>query len=103
VARFLVGLGIAHCGYREYIDMRHSDDGLGGRPVDLRILRALENFGQQPVTASELALAVTASPNSVAPALQALVKAGLAQRHWGDSRTYAVTQAGREYLVRFGI
>jgi DNA-binding MarR family transcriptional regulator len=81
--------------------MRHSN-GLGGRPVDLRILRALENVGPQPVTASELAFALATSAHSVAPALQALVKAGLAQRHWGDSRsvrTYAVTKTGREYLA----
>ena len=81
--------------------MRHSND-LGGRPVDLRILRALENVGPRPVTASELALALGTSPHSVAPALQALVKAGLAQRHWGDLRsvrTYAVTTTGREYLA----
>jgi DNA-binding MarR family transcriptional regulator len=81
--------------------MRHSN-GLGGRPVDLRILRALENLGPQPVTAGELASTLAASAHSVAPALQALVKAGLAQRHWGDLRsvrTYAVTKTGREYLA----
>jgi DNA-binding MarR family transcriptional regulator len=81
--------------------MRQSDP-LGGRPVDLRILRALENIGPQPVTASELAGALATSAHSVAPALQALVKAGLARRHWGDARsmrTYAVTESGREYLA----
>jgi DNA-binding IclR family transcriptional regulator len=81
--------------------MEHSFD-LGGRPVDLRILRALENEGPTPVTASELASALAASANSVAPALQALVKAGLVRRFWGDGssiRTYAVTALGREYLA----
>jgi DNA-binding MarR family transcriptional regulator len=81
--------------------MEHSLD-LGGRPVDVRILRALENEGPIPVTASELASALAASANSVAPALQALVKAGLVRRYWGNGssiRTYAVTASGREYLA----
>jgi DNA-binding MarR family transcriptional regulator len=80
--------------------MRHWDP-FGGRSVDVRILRALERVGPQPVTASELALSLATSVGSVAPALQALVKAGLVERHWGDLRsvrTYAVTDAGREYL-----
>jgi DNA-binding MarR family transcriptional regulator len=81
--------------------MRHSDD-LGGRTIDLRILRALEEVGPRPVTAHELACALATSAASVAPALQALVKAGLARRHWGDvgsARTYVVTEPGREYLA----
>jgi DNA-binding PadR family transcriptional regulator len=81
--------------------MRHSDD-LGGRTIDLRILRALEEVGPRPVTAHELARALATAAHSVAPALQALVKAGLARRHWGhagSARTYAVTEAGREYLA----
>lgn len=81
--------------------MEHSFE-LGGRPVDLRILRALHNEGPTPITASELASALATSANSVAPALQALVKAGLVRRYWGDGssiRTYAVTPSGREYLA----
>jgi DNA-binding PadR family transcriptional regulator len=45
------------------------------------------------------------SVGSVAPALQALVKAGLVERYWGDLRsvrTYAVTNVGREYLSAYG-
>jgi DNA-binding MarR family transcriptional regulator len=99
--RFCFGVGLRHCGYLRGKDMRQSDD-LGGRTIDLRILRALEEVGPRPVTAYELAGALATSAHSVAPALQALVKAGLARRHWGDAgsaRTYAVTATGREYLA----
>ncbi len=81
--------------------MRHPD-GLGGRFVNLGILRALESVGPEPVSASELARQVATSTGSVAPTLQALVKAGLVQRYWGELepvRTYAVTDAGGEYLA----
>jgi DNA-binding MarR family transcriptional regulator len=84
--------------------MRHWDP-LGGRSVDVGILRALERVGPQPVTASELASSLAASVGSVAPALQSLVKAGLVERYWGDLRsvrTYVVTDAGREYLDEYG-
>jgi DNA-binding MarR family transcriptional regulator len=82
--------------------MRHC---FGGRTVDLGILRALERAGPQPVTASELASSLVTSVGSVAPALQSLVKAGLVERYWGhlrSVRTYAVTNAGREYLAAHG-
>ena len=78
-------------------------NGFGGRSVNVRILRELAKFGAQPVTASELASRLSSPPRSIAPALQGLVKAGLAQRHWGDSRSprmYVVTDAGREYVAR---
>jgi DNA-binding PadR family transcriptional regulator len=80
-------------------------NGFGGRSVNVRILRELAKFGDQPVTASELASRLSTLPRSIAPALQGLVKAGLAQRHWGDSRSprmYAATDAGREYVARVG-
>lgn len=84
--------------------MRHSK-GPGGRSVDTRILRELENIGPHPVTANELASALATPARSIAPALQALVRAGLAERQWGDPRSprmYALTDAGREYLTRQG-
>jgi DNA-binding PadR family transcriptional regulator len=81
--------------------MRHSNR-LGGRYVDVGILRALESVGAEPVTANELARTVRTSTVSVAPTLRSLVKGGLAQRYWGELRavrTYSVTVAGREYLA----
>jgi DNA-binding MarR family transcriptional regulator len=77
-------------------------NGLGGRNVNLGVLRALARVGPQPVTASELALTVATSTGSVAPTLRSLVQGGLVQRYWGDLRsvrTYAITIAGREYLA----
>jgi DNA-binding MarR family transcriptional regulator len=77
-------------------------NGLGGRNVNLGVLRALAGVGPQPVTASELALTVATSTGSVAPTLRSLVQGGLVQRYWGDLRpvrTYAITIAGREYLA----
>jgi hypothetical protein len=93
----------AHCGatagssnYMSY------SSGLGGRYVDLCILRALGSVGPEPVTARELALTVATSTGSVAPTLRSLVKGGLVQRYWGELRpvrTYAITMQGREYLA----
>lgn len=82
--------------------MRYSK-GPGGRSVDLRILRELESIGPHPVSANELASALAKPARSIAPALQALVRAGLAERKWGDPRSprmYALSDAGREYLAR---
>lgn len=77
-------------------------NGLGGRYVDLGILRALGSVGPEPVTARELALTVATSTGSVAPTLRSLVKGGLVHVYWGELRsvrTYAITMAGREYLA----
>ncbi len=84
--------------------MRHPNR-LGGRYIDVGILRALESAGPEPVTARELALIVAASTGSIAPTLRSLVNGGLVQRYWGELgsvRTYAVTIAGRDYLADRG-
>jgi hypothetical protein len=76
-------------------------NGLGGRYVDLGVLRALGSVGPEPVTARDIALTVATSTGSVAPTLRSLVN-GLVQRYWGELwsvRTYAITMAGREYLA----
>lgn len=82
--------------------MRHFDvSGLGGRPVDPNVLRRLDDAG---ITARGLANTLAVPVSSLAPKLQALAKAGLAQRHWPTNsqpaRTYTITDAGHDYLTR---
>jgi DNA-binding PadR family transcriptional regulator len=82
--------------------MRHSK-GPGGRAVDLTILRELDHFGPVAASAAELADRLMSSPGSIASTLRSLVKAELVQVNWGTAlggtRTYAITDAGRQYLV----
>lgn len=77
--------------------------GPGGRAVDLTILRELENIGPTAVSAAELGGRLRSSPGSIASKLRSLVKAELVQVHWGTgrgvARTYAITDAGRQYLI----
>lgn len=82
--------------------MRHFN-GLGGRPVDASVLRGLDgDSGLRAVTARELADTLAAPVASIAPKLQSLVRAGLAERHllaiFGATRTYSITDSGRDYL-----
>ena len=81
--------------------MQHVN-GPGGRPVDLTLLRALESDGRA-VSASELGGRLTSPASALASKLRALVKADFVQLHWGAergaARTYAITDAGRQYLL----
>ena len=56
------------------------------------------------MSARELADMAGLPVSSVAPKLQALVKAGLAQRHWGPGsspgRTYSIPDEGEDHLMR---
>jgi DNA-binding PadR family transcriptional regulator len=82
--------------------MQHVN-GPGGRPVDLTVLRELEELDEVAVSTSELAGRLTAPAGSIASKLRSLVKAELVQLHWGRehgaARTYAITDAGRQYLL----
>ena len=55
------------------------------------------------MTARELAESAGLPISSVVPKLQALVKAGLARRHWGPhhspGRTYSITDEGEDHLM----
>jgi DNA-binding PadR family transcriptional regulator len=76
---------------------------VGGRALDLRLLRTLERVASQALTTSELASILGERASSIAPTLQTLARAGLVRRQWGpprSPRTYAVTDAGREHLGR---
>ena len=84
--------------------MRHTA-GPGGRPIDADVLRALAQVPRRfAVTASDLAETAGMPVSSVATKLQALVKAGLARRHWGPDyapgRTYSITDEGHDHLMR---
>jgi DNA-binding MarR family transcriptional regulator len=78
-------------------------NGPGGRPVDLTVLRELEELDELAVSASELAGRLTSPAGSISSKLRALVKAEFVQLHWGTergaARTYAITAAGRQYLL----
>jgi DNA-binding HxlR family transcriptional regulator len=82
--------------------MQHGN-GPGGRRVDLTLLRALEDTDTGAVSTSELAGRLTSPAGTIASKLRALVKAELVQRHWGAergaARTYALTDAGRQFLL----
>jgi hypothetical protein len=95
--------GLAYCGTTAgSINYMSYSNGLGGRYVDLGILRALGSVGPEPVTAREIALTVATSTGSVAPTLRSLVKGGSCSgigESSGQFRTYAITMAGREYLA----
>jgi DNA-binding MarR family transcriptional regulator len=82
--------------------MKHSK-GPGGRAVDLTILRELDDLGPLAASASELAERLASPAGSIASTLRSLVKAELARVHWGTgpdaTRTYAITEAGRQYLL----
>jgi DNA-binding MarR family transcriptional regulator len=56
------------------------------------------------VTSRELADTAGLPVSSVVPKLQALVKSGLARRHWGPhhspGRTYSITDEGEDLLTR---
>ena len=77
-----------------------------GRRVDVTILRELDKLGTLPVSARELADRLMSPAGAIAPKLRSLVKAELVRLHWGDEagagRTYAITDAGRAYLLRRG-
>jgi len=75
---------------------------LGGRKVDLEVLRALDRLPHREVAdAREIATALGTTASMVAPKLSSLTKAGLARRHWApnSTRTYAITDEGRDYLM----
>jgi len=75
---------------------------LGGRKVDLEILRALDCLPHRQVAdAREIAIALGTTASAVAPKLNSLTKAGLARRHWApnSTRTYAITDEGCDYLM----
>jgi DNA-binding MarR family transcriptional regulator len=78
-------------------------NGPGGRPVDLTVLRELEELGELAVSASELAGRLTSTAGSISSKLRSLVKAEFVQLHWGTgrgaARTYVITDAGRKYLL----
>jgi DNA-binding HxlR family transcriptional regulator len=82
--------------------MQHAN-GPGGRPVDLIVLRELDKLGALAVSTSELAARLTSPACAIASKLRSLVKAELVQLHWGAgrgaARTYAITDAGRQYLL----
>jgi predicted ArsR family transcriptional regulator len=82
--------------------MQHSK-GPGGRVVDLTVLRELDELDPVPVSARELADRLTLPAGSIASKLRSLVKAELVQINWahepGATRTYAITDAGRQYLL----
>ena len=83
--------------------MQHAN-GPVGRRVDLIVLRELEELDALAVSTSELATRLTSPAGSIASKLRALVKAELVQLHWGAgrgaARTYAITEEGRQYLLR---
>ena len=84
--------------------MRHTA-GPGGRPIDADVLSALAEAPRRfAVTAHDLAETAGMPVSSVATKLQALVKAGLARRHWGPDyapgRTYSITDEGHDHLMR---
>ena len=84
--------------------MGHSNR-LGGRKVDLEVLRALDRLPHRQVAdAREIAIALGTTASAVAPKLSSLTKAGLARRHWttNSTRTYAITDEGRDHLMQFG-
>ena len=82
--------------------MQHVN-GPGGRRVDLTVLRELEELDELAVSTSELAGRLTSPAGSITSKLRALVKADLVRLHWGTergaARTYAITDAGRQYLL----
>ena len=84
--------------------MRHTS-GPGGRPIDADVLRALAEVPRRfAATAHDLAETAGMPVPSVATKLQALVKAGLARRHWGPDdapgRSYSITDEGHDHLMR---